>query len=216
MKKTTAILVLLLLITTLFSGCGLFQEDYAPLVKGNMDAIYLNQQSKEYLDILDDGSTAESLQEQYQDSLLLEAEYFMEYCNIIDAPEETVQRVVDLYDVIYSHSKYEVGESTKTGDSYLVSVTIHPIDIIQNFMEDVEPFADDFAARAENGDFEEYTDAEFEEVWADGLISLVESRLDSIGYLDAETISVQITETDEYYSISENDWSRIDTLIIAY
>ena len=41
--------------------------------------------------------------------------------------------------------------------------------------------------------------------------------MDSIGYLDPQTVSVQVTKGDDgRYSIDNNDFSRIDGLMVAY
>ena len=46
---------------------------------------------------------------------------------------------------------------------------------------------------------------------------MVSARVDSIGYLDPQTISVQVVKGDDgRYSIDESDFSRIEGLIIAY
>lgn len=61
------------------------------------------------------------------------------------------------------------------------------------------------------------SDEEYEAAWAEGIIEMVRARLDNIDYLEPETISVQITADDEgYYSISDNDFQRIDALMIQY
>ena len=46
---------------------------------------------------------------------------------------------------------------------------------------------------------------------------MVSARIDSIGYLDPQTISVQVVKgEDNVYVIDDSDFSRIDSLIIAY
>lgn len=46
---------------------------------------------------------------------------------------------------------------------------------------------------------------------------MVNEHVSSIGYLDAQTISVQVLQDDEgLYSMDEDDFSRIDGYIIQY
>ena len=46
---------------------------------------------------------------------------------------------------------------------------------------------------------------------------MVSARIDSIGYLDPQTISVQgVKGEDNVYVIDDSDFNRIDSLIIAY
>ena len=58
--------------------------------------------------------------------------------------------------------------------------------------------------------------AELEEKWAGQILDLFEARLDSVDYLEPETISIQIVQQEGAYRISETDVRRIDTLLIKY
>ncbi len=220
MKKNMKMVALALSVCVLLgvlSGCGMFFSA-TDLVQGNLDLIYRNEYTDEYLASVD--LTADEADGQYEEGVQVEADYFAYYFDIyLEYCDESYRdRIEDLYHEIYAHSKYEVGEQTQNGDTYLVELTVYPIDIIWNVVEeDTDAFMEDWQARGEAGEFDEYTDQEFEEAWADGIIRLVEDRLDDIGYLEPEVISVQITPDDDgVYSISDNDFQRIDSLIIAY
>ena len=115
-------------------------------------------------------------------------------------------------------SKYEVGSESKNGETYLVEVTIYPIDIISKIMdEDAEDFTEKWQTRVENGEFDNSTEEEVEQTWAREIIDMVDARINSIGYLDPQTISVQVTkDDDDYYGIDSGDFDRIDSLIIQY
>ena len=61
------------------------------------------------------------------------------------------------------------------------------------------------------------TEEELETAWAEGVIGLFKARLDSIDYLEPETISVQIVKDESgVYTISSDDYEKIDSLIIQY
>ena len=61
------------------------------------------------------------------------------------------------------------------------------------------------------------SDAEFDEAWIVAILDAIAPRLDNVGYLEPETISVQIAkDSDGYYTITENDFSRVDELMIQY
>lgn len=215
--KTLIPVVAMGLVLCLLAGCGMFFAA-TDLVQGNLDVIYRNEYTQEYLDSVT--MTAEEADAQYEEGIGVEVEYFAYYFDILleYCDESYEERIADLYHEIYAHSKYEVGGQTQNGDTYLVELTVYPIDIMVNVVEeDAEAFMADWQARGEAGEFDEFTDQEFEEAWADGIISLVEARVDDIGYLEPEVISVQITpDEDGVYSISDNDFQRIDSLIIAY
>lgn len=209
----TALCVLLLVCT--LTGC-LSNFDAQAYVQGNMDVVYLNKISEEYLETVT--NTKEELESIYQQGIEVEAEYFTSYFEIDleNAPEDTMDKIVELYKKIYAHSKYEIGEAEKSGDDYLVNVTVYPMDIMQKIVkEDWEEFEKEFVGQAEQ--LASMTDAEYEALWCDGILGLVEERLGSIGYLTPETISIKITkDSDGVYVISDNDFGRIDALVIQY
>lgn len=217
MKRANGLLLTALaMVLMLLPGCSSFSA--AELVKNNLDLIYLNQYSDEYLKRVNlDKAQAE---QQYQDGLSVEADVFAELFNIdLDSCDDAIkEQILELYRQIYSHSKYEVGTESRNGDVYLVPLTVYPIDIFAKVIEeDVEDFGSTMQSREEAGEFAEMTDEEFETVWAQAVIDMVASHLDSIDYLDGQTISVQVTQDDEgAYSIDSSDFQRIDSLVIAY
>ena len=203
------------LLPALFGGSGFKADVY---VKGLIDTNYLNQRDDAYVKMLSEDITEEEFVEQYYSGVRAEAEFFMNYCSIVDVSEETVQRIVDMYDEIYSHTKFEVGEATEASNGYLVSVTIYPIDVMERAInQDGDQITAEFQRRMENGDYNNMTDAEFEEAWADLVISFVEGYVDDLDYLEPQTISVQIIKDDDgIYTIEDSDWQRVDALIIQY
>ena len=99
-----------------------------------------------------------------------------------------------------------------------MQLTVYPIDIFQKVNdEDSEAFLADMQGRAAAGEFVNMTDDEYEVVWAQAIIDMVSARIDSIGYLDPQTISVQVVKgEDNVYVIDDSDFNRIDSLIISY
>lgn len=204
-----------LLAAVLLVGCGKATYDPKVQVQGNLDAQYLNKYSEDYLKTA--VNTKEELDRIYEKGLELEAEYFINYFDIrIDqCPDGTKDRIIRLYRNIYAKSKYEVGDAAKSGENYLVSVTIYPIDIFKKIIdEDMDPLMDNWR---KDDTLYNITDEELETEWADRVIKMCEARLGSIGYLEPETVSVQIIKNEEgYYTINGSDVNRIDKLIIMY
>ncbi len=188
------------------------------LVQGNLDAVYLNQYTEDYLDMVD--TTAEALQAKYEEGIAYEVEFFAYYFDIaLDICDPSIEaQITQLYQQIYPHSKYEVGTSTKNGDTYLVSLTVYPIDLFQQALEaESDALQADWDARVNSGEFDNADESTFETAWAQSIIDMVTPYVDRIGYLDPVTVSVQITQNSEgAYSISQSDFDRIDELIIAY
>ena len=200
----------------LLSGCGSFSA--SELVKSNLDLIYLDQYSDDYLKKV--GLDKEQAEQQYEGGLEMEAEYFADLFSIeLDTcGDEVRQQIIDLYRQIYTHSKYEVGTESRSGDTYLVQLTVYPIDIFQKVAdEDTDSFWENMQTRADAGEFADMTDEEYEVAWAQAVIDMVAARIDSIDYLDPQTISVQVVKDDDgVYSIDTSDFNRIDSLMIAY
>lgn len=216
LKICSALAALVLCLTALTACGGGF--DAASLLKGNLDVIYLGTCDDSHLKSV--GLTREEANEYYEEGILVEADYFADYfqSDYDSLSEATQQKIVDMYKQIYAKSKYELGNTTKNGETYLVSLTVYPIDIISKYVdEDFDAFYDDFEARLNNGEFDSLSDAEFEELWINEIIDGVSARLDKIDYLEPEVISVQIAkDSDGYYTITDNDFQRIDSLIIQY
>lgn len=220
MKKVLALVLGCALGLGVLAGCGSsFSAD--GLVKGNLDLIYLNQYTDEYLKSVD--MTAEEADAEYEAGIDVEVEYFASYFDIVlDACDDTIEtQLTEMYHRIYGHSKYEVGGVSKSGDTYLVQLTVYPIDIMQKVKdEDAESFITDWSARLENGEFDpEDPDYEtkLETAWAQAIIDMMNARIDTIGYLEPQTISVQVNKNEnDLYTIDDSDFSRIDSLIIQY
>ena len=214
--KVMALALAAALCLGLLSGCGSFSA--SELVKSNLDLIYLDQYSDDYLKKV--GLDKEQAEQQYEGGLEVEAEYFADLFSIeLDTcGDEVRQQIIDLYRQIYTHSKYEVGTESRSGDTYLVQLTVYPIDIFQKVAdEDTDSFWENMQTRADAGEFADMTDEEYEVAWAQAVIDMVATRIDSIDYLDPQTISVQVVKgEDNVYVIDDSDFNRIDSLMIAY
>ena len=217
MKRIVCALLFAVMLVCCFTGCSTTFDAKAH-IQGNLDVIYFGKVTDEYLAITD--ATKEELLDVYADGLEIEAKYFAKYFDIdLDlAPEGTLDRIVELYKEIYSYSKYEIGEPVKSGEDYLVSVTIHPIDIMMQVNENWEAvFEANWMAFAATEEYMDLTEEEIEALWADETIKFVESYIPNIGYMEPEIISIEVNKgEDDVYAISDNDFGRIDTLIIQY
>lgn len=196
-------------------SCSVSRSQISAYVRGTLDSVYLNKNSAEYLEMI--GGTAEECEAEYKQYIANEVEYFKSCMDIDEVSEGTYQRMMKIFETLYSNSKYEVGEVTKSSDRFLVSVTVYPIDVIYRAEEGgIAAFQKSFSERASRGEFDSLSDAEREELWADGIISEVEKNLDSIGYLEPVDISLQVISDNDKYSLSYDDLVRMDELIIQY
>ena len=218
MKKLMRGLLTCILIAALLTGlcaCGGSKIDAEAFTEQAMHARLTGEAEEEYAKLA--GIKKEDAAAAYEQVLKEEQAYFASYFDIDLSlcSEATEQRILDMYRKLFPKGKYEVGASTQSGDSYLVSLTLMPMDIVRQVREkDWQQFQLDWV-----GDYErlyEMEPPEMEEEWANRILDLFEARLDSVEYLEPETISIQIVQQENAYRISETDIKRIDTLLIKY
>ena len=217
MKKGLALVLSALMCVGILTSCGTFSA--GDLVQGNLDLIYLNKYSDDYLKKVN--LTKEEADAQYEQGIDVEVDFFCDYFSIVEesCDESIHQQIVDLYHTTYQNAKYEVGGVSKNGDTYLVELTVYPIDTIHKVMtEDTEAFSAAWAERISSGEFEGLSDGdpELETAWAQAVIDMVSARAATVGYGDPQTISVQVVNGDNGYVIDDKDFGRIDALMIDY
>ena len=221
MKKTlTLFIIALLLVSTFFSGCSNNPEiDVANIyVQGILDTIYLGQQSNDFL-VITKISTLAQLGEEYENGMKTEADYFSYYFNLEAASEDFEEELMDMYKDIYQYAKYQVQTSSQIGDIYYVDVVVSPIDVIDKVVkEDLASYLEGFQFSAENGDFDELTEEEYNDVYVSGIIELVQGRIQNLGYYEDQTITVEVITDNEdgLYYIRGNSLAEIDEAMIKY
>lgn len=219
-KMTTLLAVALLFVSTLFSSCAKdVDTDFANIyVKGILDTIYLGQQSEDFLDITK-VSTFSQLGEEFENGMKAEASYFTYYFNLSTSLESLEAELIDMYKNIYKSAKYEVSPSSLIDDVYYVDVIVSPIDVIYKVVEeDLTVYIENFKASAENGDFDNLSKEEYDELYASGIIEMVQERILTLGYDKPQTITVEVTASSEdgLFYIRGNSLAEIDKVIIKY
>ena len=122
MVKRISALAAVLLCVFMLCSCTASRSQIGAYVRGTLDSVYLNENSDEYLESV--GGTAEECETQYQQYIRDEVEYFKMCMNIDEVSDATYQRMVKIFETLYAHCKYEVGEVTRSSDRFLVSVTV--------------------------------------------------------------------------------------------
>lgn len=220
MKKTARYRIVLLslaLCAGLLAGCG---NSYTAkdLVKDTLDLYFLDSPSERYLEQVN--MTAEEAHDAFEHWLSLEIPFFCREFEVeLDSCQAQIEtQIVELYHEIYRHSKYEVGESGKSGSAYPVEVTIYPIDILQKVFDSyLDGYAADFNERIASGAYDGISEVEFETLWAQGVIDLVNEHLGELDHLAPETMTVRVEkDTDGLYFVNTEDFQRADELILAY
>lgn len=221
MKKIlTLSTMILLLISISFSGCGNEPEidSASTYVQGILDTIYLGEQSSEFLAITKVNNPSQ-LEEEYENGIKAEVDYFSYYFNLDSASAAFEEELTDMYKSIYQHSKYQVQPSIKTDETFYVDVVISPIDVIYKVVEeDLASYIESFRAASENGELDGLTEEEYNNLYASGIIELVQKRIQNLGYYEDQTVTVEVVagSEDGLYYIHDNSLAEIDAIIIKY
>ena len=188
-------------------------------VQGYLDLTYLGKLNKDYQTEME--LSEEEAQQQYEEGIQVEVEFFESGIGLIDYPtEEITQRLTQLYKEIYSHSDYTVGAATKLDSgNYAVEVTVRPIDLMTKVTsDDFEKIFEQILA--DRGiTTQEQLDAQFQamdEQYAMALMDEVERLIPELTYGTDQVVMLQLKEEDGYYSLVDSGLQKLDEIMIDY
>ncbi len=217
MKQSIKICAMILLLSSLFlTGCGPdTPPDFAQVyVRGILDTLYLGEYSEDFLSVTDTKDPA-VLEAEYETGLETETNYFAYYFGIDELTDTEKEHVLDMYRELYQLARYEVHPSVAGENSYTVDVTVEPLDVISRVVaEDLDAFAAEQKA-ASSGDM---TEEEYQERYVQGLVALIQAKMNEPGYHEPVTLTVEVTEDPEdgLYYLQGNGLAEIDEQIIRY
>ena len=224
MSKKIAALALAAIMAMTVSACarrsaGISEFDAKAYIDGLLRETYLGEFSPEYLELV--GIDEETAQETYEAGISNEVSFFINLYEIEYPEEKLYEELTELYKEIYSHAKFEVTDAVKMDDgSFSVQVIVEPIDIVQladtDWDKTIAPFYEDYPMEAQYAmTTEEYQAMDRE--YAQLVLDLYKDKLKETGNMTAKTILVSVAEgEDGAYTISHDDFSKLDELIIDY
>lgn len=217
-KRIAALsLSLTLLIPLAACGGGLSPDDATTYVQGILDENYKGVYDAEFLDMIDSSET--EAQEVYQNSIEVEADFLIASLMDNEPTEEQRSELIELYKEIYSHASYTVDTATEIDETtYGVKVTVEPIDIFHQLMDEVSSGTafTEFNAQY-SGSMDDTQYYEYEIAWFQLVLDTLRELIPSIGYLEEQSMVVQVTLGDDnYWSLNEDDFGNLDWLIIDY
>ena len=194
--------------------------DASGYVRGILDSTYKGN-FEEYMKLVDTTETEAS--ENYEAGLEVEASVMASYLGFgdyynSDLMDETLAKdMMEFYRQLYSKSDYEVKEAVKTDSGFNVEVTITPINLYNDAMDELLAYIDDFNAKSDNGDFDELDDGEYWKTYATGLVDICEGYLTKFTYGDSVSMVMLVyQDTDDLWTISDTDFQKADGLIVTY
>ena len=221
-KTTALVLALSLALLLPLSACGggLSADDAQLYVQGVLDENYLGKADPDFLKLID--STEEETEEVYAGSMETEAQFFLDSFVESELSQEEQDRLLEelsaMYRQIYAHSKYTVESASEVDDTtFGVKVTVEPIDIFHQVADELNNgAADELNSRyPDQMTDEEYMAYEVE--WVELFMDLTYEKLPQLGYLEPQTLLVQVALGDDHYwTIPDEDFWALDALIIDY
>ena len=210
------------------SGCGgetMTRFDAAAYVSSVLDETYKGTWDNAFLDLVD--LTEGEAQDAYEAALEEYRRFAYQFDLNDDAlTDETRQAALDLLAQVCAKAQYTVQGATALDETrYAVEVSVRPLDLFVQVREDaLDDFREAFAQTYADVDLEGLTaeeraelETEYENQWALGIIGLCEDRLGLAAYRDVERILVLVAPDDEgYYTMGDNDFNNLSTLILPY
>lgn len=222
-KRTTAALaaVSCMVMVLALAGCGSGDEGsggteaYQEYVVGIMDANYLGQYEK-YMEIT--GSAQAEAERIYQANVQAFALKMEEALSVKTevVSKGVTERFITVAGNIYGQVKYRAVDVVREGDTYTVSLEVEPVDFRETVREPFQTAVDVFNEQAKNGDFDGYTDQEYEEAYGQAVVAALEGGVKEMVYKEKTTVKVVLDYDKEnnIYLISDEQMEALDDKVV--
>lgn len=215
--KKVSVLGLICILVFSLAGCSLFDSKakvYSRYVTSLLDINYKNV-SKDYTTLT--GVSQKDAEAVYVANMDYQAHNLMSYYGIKEVDDGTIlSEFYYLAQAILANAKYEVTNVTedKNTDSYIVELTVYPLDTLETTYDDVVAYIENFNARVEDGDFNNTTEVDYETEFAEGIINILKATTSNPGYMDPVVLEIPIEPSNDYYYIKDEDFLTIDSNIL--
>lgn len=215
--KKISVLGLVCVLMLSLAGCSLFDSKakvYSRYVTSLLDINYKNV-SKDYMTLT--GVSQKDAEAVYVANMDYQAHNLMNYYGVKEVDDGTIlSEFYYLAQSIFANAKYEVTDvkEDKSTDSYIVEVTVYPLDTLETTYDDVVAYIEKFNAQVEEGDFNNTTEVDYETEFAEGIIEILKGTTANPGYMDPVVLEVPIKLSDDYYYFEDEDFLKIDSNIL--
>lgn len=211
MKKKLAALVAMALTVSLIGGCG-SKFDAGKYVQSVLD-LTTKGKTTDYEKLTD--STTEEADKLYRDQIDTELSA-MGISDTSTLSEDMQAKYEQLVKDILATAKYEIGEVTEKDGNYTVQVKATQAmitkDLNNKFNEQVQAYQDELTASVNAGG-EVPSDAEMEGKVYEIMYNLLNENVQNITYGDEQTIEVHVNNKDKVYSIPDEDYTILDSVL---
>lgn len=207
MKK---LIPLLLSVLILLTGCGFAGETYRHYVTAMLDCTYHNE-CDEYVELTENVtmpdasgifmSEAQNLSQRIRDTYGIKSDLIS---------VETLNAYTKLAETVLQKTKYTVRDVLFAEDTYTIVFVISPVDFWEISKEPVQKYYQgEFTRKYKKAPTKKDAD-KLEEEYARKVLEILTDCAENISYLEPVVYTAPI----EHYTISPQDWQKIDNLIL--
>ncbi len=210
-----AVLLLIIAISLSYylAGTDLKVEAYLDM---QLQSLYHNYHDPQLLNMLAAANIdTSSLTAAYYQNLNQEAEFFLSdygqvYYQLLSSQTQNYSQ--NVFGQIYQNIKYEIGNSYQQDDNHYLTLTIYPIDTISANINN------DYMLALANQVYsqKELKANQREEIFSLNLLNTLAAGLKNPSYLAPVELEVEIIDHHDYYQISNDSLTDIDTFLIGY
>lgn len=164
-------------------------------------------------------ATDEEAKEAYDNTIEYYAIELMSYNGISSEyiSEDMYNKYVDLAGKIMAKAKFTVGKCTKVDGDWQLKLEISPVDINDVAEEDIQKLMDEYNNAHTSAEIKDSTDEQYsawEEEFAQKVLEVLSNAVNNIGYKDTVSKVVIITEDEDGYGITDDEWYDIDDIVV--
>lgn len=218
-KRLIAVMAAAAMSVAVFTGCtssAVTGSRYQEYIESGMKCKYYGE-LEGYKKACD--ATDEEAKEAYDSTIEYYANELMAYNGISSEyiSEDMYSKYVDLAGKIMAKAKFTVGKCTKVDGDWQLKLEISPVDINDVAEEDIQKIMDEYNNAHTSAEIKDSTDEQYsawEEEFAQKVLEVLSNAVNNIGYKDTVSKVVIITEDEDGYGITDDEWYDIDDIVV--
>lgn len=231
-RRVSALLIVLMMAVIALTGCRDTEEPTEPTEPSTEDLSYLEAYSEYVESILDanyhadytaymqiTGATEEQASKLTRAHAVNLADQMAKLyaIQLAKIPAEIGNRLTDVAYEVYGKADYIVGETQKSGEKIYVTITVKPLKFYEGVSEEIDAYVEAFNGRAKEGEFENMTESEYENEYAEGILEVLEESTESIERAEERSYRIEIRYNEQtgVSYIADEDLNAINQLILA-
>lgn len=218
------IIAIFVAFSVFFTGCGLFFNP-SKYVKASFDALYKGD-FEEYSKMT--SATKDQIQKQYDSSCESQIDVLTKmFCFTDDSKDINIdasirEQIKDLYKELYNKIEYMVEDNAeKIEDGYIVHVSVSPMLVFEDSMDEVNEFVSQYNADILSGKYNDqnaYSEEFLNTLYQQEILKIFKRKMNDVRYGEPENIDIRVMRNNDKNSnyINADDLLKFSQLIIKY